>query len=191
MIGKVMGADGTIRYVALYDAGGEWCLIEESAPGKRDIIEAAQFCASHLYGTIARARAAVVEAKEGYRAGRTEAAATYLDVACDHLDTAVMNAARLLDEPGPDDVLEEGIELAEPEQTASALFLRRVIALSAECTHETGRPVEPWAMLLVADAFAAMAQERQERTTAEPANSNGSDATIEESNQPKKGETNK
>ena len=232
MIGKVMGADGTIRFVALCDAGGEWCLIEESDPGKRDVIAAAQLCATHLHGTISRARTAAYKARESYQEGRAETAATYLDLACEHLDVANTNAARLLDEPGPDDSLNEGIELAESEQTASALFVQRVIAMSAQCTHETGQPVEPWALLVVADAFTDMAQERttesadhvfvqfvsetqaraevmtgqritsegidraitllrQMRKTFEPANSNGSDPSTEESNEPKKGETNK
>ena len=160
MIGKVMGADGASRFVALCDSGGEWCLIEENAPGKRDLVEAAQLCATHLHGTISRARTAAYKARESYQEGRAETAATYLDLACEHLDVANTNAARLLDEPGPDDSLDEGIELAEPEQTASALFVQRVIAMSAQCTQETGQPVEPWALLVVADAFTDMAQER-------------------------------
>jgi hypothetical protein len=113
-----------------------------------------------LHGTITRARNAAYKARDSYQEGRAETAATYLDLACEHLDVANTNAARLLDEPGLDDLLEEGIELAEPEQTASALFVCRVIALSAECTHETGQPVEPWALRIVADAFTDMAQER-------------------------------
>jgi hypothetical protein len=160
MIARVSAPDGAIRYVALCDAGGEWCLIEESDPGKRDVIEAAQLCATHLHGTITRARNATYKARDSYQEGRAETAATYLDLACEHLDVANTNAARLLDQAGPDDLLEEGIELAEPEQTASALFVRRVIALSAECTHQTGQPVEPWALRMVADAFTDMAQER-------------------------------
>jgi hypothetical protein len=160
MIARVSAPDGTIRYVALCDAGGEWCLIEESDPGKRDVIEAAQLCAEHLHGTITRARAAAYKARDSYQAGKSETAATYLDLACEHLDAANTNAARLLDHAGLDDYLEEGIELAEPADTATALFVRRVIALSAECTHETGQPVEAWALLLVAHAFEDMAQER-------------------------------
>jgi hypothetical protein len=160
MIARVSAPDGAIRYVALCDAGGEWCLIEESDPGKRDVIEAAQLCAKHLHGTITRARTAAYKARDSYQEGRSATAATYLDLACEHLDVANGNAARLLDEPGPDDALDAGIELAQPEQTASALFLGRVIALSAQCTHEAGQPVEPWALLAVADAFTDMAQER-------------------------------
>jgi hypothetical protein len=160
MIARVNAPDGAIRYVALCDAGGEWCLIEENEPGKRDVIEAAQLCAEHLHGTITRARAAAYKARDSYHEGRSETAAIYLDLACEHLDVANGNAARLLDEPGPDDVLDESIELAEPAQTATALFVRRVIALSAECTQETGQPVEAWALLLVAHAFEDMAQER-------------------------------
>jgi hypothetical protein len=160
MIARVSAPDGTIAYVALCDAGGEWCLIAESEPGKRDIFEAAQRCANHLHGTITRARAAAYKARDSYQEGRAETAATYLDLACEHLDVANGNATRLLDEPGPDDVLDESIELAEPAQTATALFVRRVIALSAACTHETGQPVEAWALLLVAHAFEDMAQER-------------------------------
>ena len=160
MIARTEGRDGSIRYVALCDAGGEWCLIEEDDPGKRDVIEAAQLCATHLHGTISRARTAAYKARDSYQEGRAETAATYLDLACEHLDTANSNAARLLDEPGLDDVLDESIELAEPAETATALFVRRVIALSAACTHETGQPVEAWALLLVAHAFEDMAQER-------------------------------
>jgi hypothetical protein len=160
MIARVSAPDGVIRFVALCDAGGEWCLIAESDPGKRDVIEAAQLCAEHLHGTITRARAAAYKARDSYQAGRSETAATYLDLACEHLDVANGNAARLLDEPGPDDVLDASIELAEPAETATALFVRRVIALSAACTHETGQPVEAWALLLVAHAFEDMAQER-------------------------------
>ena len=160
MIARVSAPDGAIRYVALCDAGGEWCLIEETDPGKRDVIEAAQLCAEHLHGTITRARAAAYKARDSYQAGKSETAATYLDLACEHLDAANTNAARLLDNPGPDDYLEDGIELAEPAETATALFVRRVIALSAACTHETGQPVEAWALLLVAHAFEDMAQER-------------------------------
>jgi hypothetical protein len=160
MIARVSAPDGAIRYVALCDAGGEWCLIEESDPGKRDVIEAAQLCATHLHGTITRARTAAYKARDSYEEGRAETAATYLDLACEHLDSANTNAARLLDQAGPDDYLEEGIELAEPAQSASALFVRRVIALSAECTQETGQPVEAWALRLVGDAFTDMAQER-------------------------------
>jgi hypothetical protein len=160
MIARVNAPDGAIRYVALCDAGGEWCLIEESDPGKRDVIEAAQLCAEHLHGTITRARAAAYKARDSYQQCRSETAAIYLDLACEHLDVANGNAARLLDEPGPDDVLDASIELAEPAETATALFVRRVIALSAACTHETGQPVEAWALLLVAHAFEDMAQER-------------------------------
>jgi hypothetical protein len=160
MIARVGAPDGVIRYVALCDAGGEWCLIEENNPGKRDVIEAAQLCAKYLHGTITRARTAAYKARDSYQEGRSATAATYLDLACEHLDVANGNAARLLDESGPDDALDAGIELAQPEQTASALFLRRVIALSAQCTHEAGQPVEAWALLAVADAFTDMAQER-------------------------------
>jgi len=160
MIGKVKGADGSIHFVALCDAGGEWSLIRENDPGKRDVIEAAQLCATHLHGGITRARTAAYKARESYQEGRAETAATYLELACEHLDVANTNASRLLDEPSPDDSLDESIELAEPEQTASALFVQRVIAMSAQCTHETGQPVEPWALLVVADAFTDMAQER-------------------------------
>jgi hypothetical protein len=160
MIGKVMGADGSIHFVALCDAGGEWSLIRENDPGKRDAIEAAQLCATHLHGTITRARTAAYKARDSYQEGRAETAATYLDLACEHLDVANTNAARLLDEPGPDDSLDESIELAEPEETASALFVQRVIGMSAQCMREAGQPVEPWALLVVADAFTDMAQER-------------------------------
>jgi hypothetical protein len=160
MIARVNAPDGAIRFVALCDAGGEWCLIAEDDPGKRDVMEAAQLCAEHLHGTITRARTAAYKARDSYQEGRSETAATYLDLACEHLDAANTNAARLLDHAGLDDYLEEGIELAEPADTATALFVRRVIALSAECTHETGQPVEAWALLLVAHAFEDMAQER-------------------------------
>lgn len=160
MIARVNAPDGAIRYVALCDAGGEWCLIAEDDPGKHYVIEAAQLCAEHLHGTITRARAAAYKARDSYQAGKSETGATYIDLACEHLDAANVNAARLLDEPGPDDVLDESIEIAEPAQSASALFVRRVIALSAECTQETGQPVEAWALRLVADAFTDMAQER-------------------------------
>lgn len=160
MIARVNAPDGAIRYVALCDAGGEWCLIVEDDPGKLDILEAANLCATHLHRTITRARNAAYKAKDSHQEGRVETAATYLDLACEHLDVANTNAARLLDAPGPDDLLDETIELAEPGETASALFVSRVIALSAECTHETGQPVEPWALRWVADAFNDMAQER-------------------------------
>jgi hypothetical protein len=159
MIARVSAPDGAIRYVALCDAGGEWCLIAEDDPGKRDVIEAAQLCAEHLHGTITRARAAAYKARDSYQQGRSETAATYLDLVCEHLDVANGNAARLLDEPGPDDALDESVQLAEPAENATALFVCRVIALSAECTHETGQSVEPWALMTIAHAFEAMAQE--------------------------------
>jgi hypothetical protein len=101
---------------------------------ERDVFEAAQLCATHLHETITRARTAAYKAKDSYEEGRAETAAICLDLVCEHLDVANTNAARLLDQAGPDDYLEDGIELAQPEQTASALFVRRVIALSAECT---------------------------------------------------------
>ena len=173
MIARVSAPDGAIRYVALCDAGGEWCLIVEDDPGKRHIIEAAQLCAEHLHLTITRARNAAHKARNSYQQGRSEKAATYLDIACEHLNVANGNAARLLDAPGPDDVLDEGIEIAEPAQTATALFVRRVMALSAECTHETAQPIEPWALRMVATAFTEMAQERL-LDDVEPANDNGS-----------------
>jgi len=160
MIARVSAPDGAIRYVALCDAGGEWCLIEENDPGKRDVIEAAQLCTKHLHGTITRARTAAYKARDSYQEGRSETAATYLDLACEHLDVANTNAARVLDEPGPDDALDESIEIAQPATTASVLFVQRVITMSAECARETGQPVEPWALLVVADAFTDMAQKR-------------------------------
>ena len=160
MIARVNAPDGSIRYVALCDAEGEWRLIAEDDPGKHDVFEAAQLCATHLHGTITRARNAAYKARDCYREGRAETAAICLDLVCEHLDVANTNAARLLDQAGLDDYLEDGIELAEPEQTASALFVRRVLALSAESTQETGQSVEAWALRLIADAFNDMAQER-------------------------------
>lgn len=82
-------------------------MIEENDPGKRDIVEATQLCATHLHGTISRARTAAYEARESYQESRAETAATYLDLACEHLNVANTNAARLLDEPGLDDSLDE------------------------------------------------------------------------------------
>src|SRR5690606_7330502 len=97
--------------------------------------------------------------RESYKQGRDETAQTYLDLACEHLDVANANAALLLDAPGPDDALIEGIELAQPTASPDVLFMQRVLALSMEIYRETDRPIAPWALDLVSSGLSALAQE--------------------------------
>lgn len=165
MIALVRGDDGRVQWVALHQKGDAWSLIQDA--GQLDFVLTARDCVAHLQTLIERALAATRDAHACYRCGSIVQTVKYLEHTLTFLEEAAGNAARLLDQPGPEDELAEGIELAGPGMTANEIFLYGVIAAAASSYRETGQPVSPWAWKQAASLFLAMigADDGDEGTT--------------------------
>lgn len=142
MIVKGEGPDHRIGFVPLCHIDRVWVPIDEHGELIPDLVEAGKVCARHLHTSITHAGNAARKALERCNGSGDPTQRAYIELACEHLDMANTNAARLLDAPMPEDELDGCITPAEPSESANEMFLLRLLALCYQVRRDAGHAID-------------------------------------------------